>query len=200
MSGDAQEDLREFLEELSDIARVGQTISIVSGFHMAWWGGVVACACIFSLLASYQSIPIGDVHIWPITMLLGWIGSRWLGRKIAANPRRGEVAKANRTPTYVWASIGIAASIVTIGEAAHVFDFGGRAYFIVFLLCACGLIMTAAATNERLLLLSGAGWFVIGIISLSLPPFLPIIYGATIIACLVFMFLPGLIIATRKTD
>lgn len=198
LSEDAKEELRDFIEELTDIARTAQSVSIISGYHLAWWGGVVTLACLLSLASLQQHLPLSEIYIWPATMVMGWIGSYLLRRKFLSARQSGLASEANRISRSVWISIGIAAAIVTIGEAISIFEFGGRAYFIVFLLCALGLIMTAAAVNEPLLFLSGAGWFLVGIGSLFFVPTAPVLYAATIVACLVFLILPGLVMGVRR--
>ena len=198
MSEGAKEELLACVEELTEIARTGQSIQLVSGLHMAWWGFVVATAAATSLIAIGQAWPTLDIHIWLCAMLIGWLGSRLLVRRSSNATNSGSSAAPNHSTRVIWLGIGIAATLVTLGEAADLFDFGGRAYFIIFLLCALGLLSTGAAAKEPLLYLSAAGWFGVGAVSLFLAPSNLVIYSATIIACLIFLVVPGLIIGARS--
>lgn len=199
LSEDATKELREFVEELTDIARSGQSISIVSGFHIAWWGTVVTLACLLNLLAVEYGLPLKDQYIWPVTMLAGWLGSRYIRGKLRRSKRAGKLAFANQVTQRVWMAIGIAATVVILTEASQIVSFAGRGYFIIFVLCALGLITTASVTNEPLLILSGAGWFLVGGGSLFLPPSTELIYAATIIASIIFLVVPGLVIGVRQS-
>ena len=199
MSEDAKEDIRDFLEELTDIARTGQNIAIPSGFHLVWWGSVVSLACGVNLFARQFDWPMSDIHIWSCAILMGWLGSKGLRKSSAASTRPGAAARPNKSTRYIWFGVGLIASFVTIGEAAHLFDFAGRGYFVAFLLCGFGLFLTALATDEKLLMLSGCGWVVVGLGSLFLPITASLVYQATIVACCIFLIIPGLVLAMRKS-
>ena len=180
------------------IARSGQSISIVSGFHFAWWGGVIAAACLVTLLAIEYSLPLRDQYIWPIAICLGWLGSRVITKKIRQDDRAGKRSFANQVTKHVWVAIGVAATVIILIEASQVVSFGGRGYFIIFALCAIGLVTTGAVAHEPLLGLSGAGWFASGAVTLFFAPSASLVYAATIIACIIFLVIPGLIIGVRK--
>jgi len=192
------EELREFIEELAVMARTGQSLSIISGFHMAWWGGVVTLGCLLCLVKILYGFPVGDGHIWAVAMMIGWIGNSFLTIKFKQSKRAGALAYANRVTRYVWFGIGLVSTLVILFEATELANFAERGYFIVFLLCGIGLVTTSAAGNEPLLLLSGIGWFVFGFASLLFAPNETIAYGATVIACVVLLVLPGLIIGIRS--
>lgn len=197
MSQADTEELREFIEELATMARTGQSLSIISGFHMAWWGGVVALACLLDMIKIFYALPIGEAYIWAFAMLTGWVGNSVLTRKFKHSKRAGALAYVNRVTRYVWFSIGLISTLVLLFEAMELVDFAGRGYFIIFLMCGIGLVTTSAAGNEPLLLLSGIGWFVFGFGSVLFKPTEAVAYGVTVIACLVLLVLPGLIIGIR---
>lgn len=201
LSNDETEDLREFVEELESMAREGQSLSIVSGFHLAWWGGVIALASLLNLGIIIYDLPLRSEPIWGALIVIGWLGGRVLQQKLNRSARQqGRSTYANRVTAYVWASVGILASFIIFGEGSGYIDFGGRGYFIVFLMCGLGLIATAAAGSEPLLLLSGAGWFAMGLVSLFFMPAAPFIYAITVITCIVCLVLPGAIIGVRSHE
>jgi len=192
------EELREFVEELTSMARTGQSLSIISGFHLAWWGGLVALTSLVSLLAVTNDYPLEPVYIWPASMFIGWVGNSLLHKKLNLSARQGALAYVNRVTSYTWATVGLVATLVVFAEAGQMIDFGGRAYFVVFLLCGIGLVVTSAAGTEPLLLLAGVGWLLIAFVSLFFSPQALISYCLTMIACVVFLVLPGLIIGVRQ--
>lgn len=180
------------------MARSGQSLSLISGFHMAWWGGVIAAACFVSLIMIFYSLPFIGPYIWPAAIFIGWVGGRIMHRKLGLSSRHGVMSYSNRVTRYVWIGVGVISSCVLLAEVSQLVDFAGRGYLMIFLLCGLGLIVSSAAGNEPLLMLSGLGWFGVGILSLFYTPSAPIVYGATAIACIVFMTFPGLVIALRK--
>lgn len=182
------------------MARQGQSLSIISGFHLAWWGGIVAVASLLNLLIILYNFKLSGELVWAGLITVGWAGGRVLQRRLNRSVRIGRIAYANRVTSYVWIGVGVIASFVIFAEASGYVDFGGRGYFIVFLMCGLGLLATAAAASEPLLLLSGAGWFGVGVASLFAPPAAPLIYGLSIISCVVFFVLPGLVIGVRSHE
>lgn len=198
LSDEATKEIREFVEELTVIARSGQSISIISGYHLAWWGGVVAVCCLINLLAVEYSLPLHDQYIWPVAICLGWFGSRYVSKMMRDNGRTGKRSFANQVAQRVWLAIGVTASLIIFVEASQIVSFAGRGYFIIFTLCAIGLVTTAAVANEPLLGLSGAGWFASGAITLFFVPSASLVYAVTVIACIIFLVIPGLIIGFRQ--
>jgi len=150
------------------------------------------------LMAIAEAFPFKIAYIWPVTMLIGWLGSIILQRKLNLFRRHGALAYVNRVTRYVWFGIGFASTLVILMETSQLADFAGRGYFIIFLLCGLGLVTTSAAGSEPLLLLSGIGWFLFGFASLFFPPTTQIIYGVSVIASVILLILPGLIIGIRK--
>ena len=200
LANDETEDLREFVEELESMAREGQSLSIVSGFHLAWWGVVIALASLLNLGIIIYDLRLSSEPIWGALIVIGWLGGRLLRQKLNRPARQGHSTYANRVTAYVWVSVGILASFIIFGEGSGYVDFGGRGYFIVFLMCGLGLIATAAAGSEPLLLLSGAGWFAMGLVSLFFMPAAPFIYAITVMTCIVCLVLPGAIIGVRSHE
>lgn|GEM_PF-3857747 len=197
MTDRAGEELREYIGELARVARTGQSLSIISGYHLAWWGAIVSLACAFELALMASGAAIHDGYIWASLILVGWIGGRLLQRRLNAPERAGSLSYANRVTRYVWLGVGIGACLIIGAEFTQLADLAGRGYFVVFSLCALGLVATAAAGAEPLLLLSGAGWFLAGFGTLFLPASTQIVFWVTIVSCLVFLVIPGVIIARR---
>ena len=202
MTHNDNEELREFVKELSSAALTGQALSIVSGLHLALWGAVVAAACFLNIVVIVYTLPfqLRPELIWIGAMGVGWISGRYLQSRMDREKRPGALTYANRVTRHVWVGIGFLATFIIIAEASQLVDFGGRGYFFIFTLCAIGLVATAAAGSEPLLLLSGAGWFGAGVISLFFPPAAAFTLGVTLISCVVFLVLPGLIIGLRRHD
>lgn len=194
------EELREFVKELSSVALSGQALSIVSGFHLALWGVVVAAACFLNIVVTVYTLPfqVRPELIWVGATGVGWISGRYLQKRLNQEKRPGASTYANRVTRYVWVGIGFLATFTILVEANAFVDFGGRGYFFIFMLCAIGLVATAAAGSEPLLLLSGAGWLGAGVMSLFFPPTATFTFGITLISCIVFLVLPGLIIGLRR--
>lgn len=192
-------DLRHFVEELAEMARTGQSLSIISGFHLAWWGCIVAFTLLIELYAKHNQIELAEIYLWPVTITLGWSGGHLLHKKLRLSQKKGALAYANRVTTYVWVTIGLVSVGVLLSEVSLLVSFGGRGYFVLFLLSGLGLVATAAAGSEPLLLLSGAGWILTGFASLFFPILFEAIEILTIIGCLIFLVLPGLIIGLRKS-
>lgn len=180
------------------MARTGQTLSIVSGFHIAWWGTLVAVACGLSWWVDSASYPINTAYIWFVLPCIGWLGGRVLHKKLHLDQRKGAYAYANRVTKHVWVAIGLSASLMLGVEILNITSFAGRGYFVIFLMCAIGLVATAAAGRESLLLLSAAGWVFTACFTLFFSSSAHIVYMATVVACLVFLVLPGLVIGMRK--
>ncbi len=182
------------------MARQGQSLSIISGFHLAWWGVIIALVSLLSLIILVYELPVRIEPVWAVMIMIGWFGGRILQHKLNRSGRPGRSTHANRVTSYVWIGVGLAATFVTFAEGGGYIDFGGRGYFIIFLMCGLGLIATSAAGSEPLLLLSGAGWFGTGCISLFFPPAALVLYSITVISCLIFLVLPGLIIGIRTRE
>lgn len=198
MRENISEDLRDHLEELKSMARLGQSTPVISGFYLAWWGLVLTLAALVSAQLINQGRDEFVAYVWPALVTVGWIVSRLLRRRMSANSNAAASTMTNRVTRAVWVFTGLVSTAIILLEATGMVDLAGRGYFLIFQLCALSFVVTAMVSYEPLLLMSGVGWALLGFASLLLGNSPSLIFMATAVATSACLALPGLIIAMRK--
>lgn len=198
MMDEMSEDLREYLDALNKMAQSGQSLPIMSGFVLAWWGAILTLASIASLIVIDRGRSDLIAYIWPIVILAGWVGSRLIRVRLGLDRRDGAAAYPNRSSRAIWLAAGAVSSLLIGLESFELIDLAGRAYVIVFFLCGLALVATAYTVSEPLLLLSAGGWIASGFVSLFIDSSQMAVFALTAVTCGVFLAIPGLIIGLRK--
>lgn len=193
------EDLRDHIHELKALTQSGKVTPIISGVYLVWWGTILTIASLLSahLISKGRTDLIGMV--WLVTITVGWIVIRILKARQARQSAKSASSMSDDITRTAWLFTGVVSTILIFLEIYGQIDLGGRAYLPVFLLCGFSLLITAQAAYEPMLIGSGIGWVTVGLASLFITNSQMLLFLLTAIAAGVFLTIPGLVIALRKS-
>lgn len=181
------------LEELRGLALRGQNDVVNCGPIIVIWGVAISAA---ALTEHFSGNPALALAAWLVSISLAYIATVIAARLSRADRR--SVTWRSYVLNRVWLACGAAIVLFNLGEALH-----GEASAVrsmseaaTALMLSIAALTTAELAKQRVPILSGIGWILVGAALFVAPPaaLLPILSGAAV----GLQIVPGLILMRER--
>ena len=191
------DELKAQIAHLERMAESGQSIPLQSGAIFILWGLLVALAGFLAHLAIILNADSAVIIIWVTVMVAGWPLKLLVERRLGLKARDGSASYGNEVTRTVWAVAGL--TIIGYLFLASLSEVPGENIPVVALLMSgLALVASAAATQMRLLYISGIGIILTGLAN-EYWQFGPNMINLVVsIAAVMFIVVPGIFLIMRS--
>jgi hypothetical protein len=173
------------LDELGEMARLGQSSIINAGPMMLIWGSAIVVATLGEALSQRSAY---TVAAWILPILLAFLASLVAIRRARQDGRT--VTWRSRAIYRVWVAAGAAIVVFNVGEELRRAGIQSESEAATALILSVAVMATAELANRKALLYSGLGWMLVALglfFAADSDAFLPLLG----IAAVVLQIAPG---------